>query len=429
MKTCGGCKSGKAFKKGFSLIELIIVIAIMTVLIGLIAPNFVQYVKKNKEKACRENREAILAVYQRCVYDTSIQALGTKGVTYDNDGLKMVIPGASGTVTFKPVEGEVKSYNKCPVDKSSTYDGTGNFGVDAASGTAWIKCPECGDIVSIDMTGGFKKANPSPEPDKPIPTNEPVPSPTPNAEYTVTFNNMGHGDTVPSQTVTYLTNFRATNPGSLSAPYYTFGGWFDNASCTGSTFDFSTQIDHNMTLYAKWTHNSGNWPVWPYQTDKTWWDAESFAHGADVTGQNITSGASDKYVNLKVPTGIFKSKSGAEFVGVEASGQSIQIYEYEAESPEYYSALHPNYLIQLSGNVKTYDLTKNAINNGQQVRITNLTNGDLIKFVDGSNTYYYVFWHNSETAQTVNVSEIRNYDPHPGNCYRVSSTASSPYVE
>ncbi len=420
----------KSSRLGFSLIELIIAIAIMTVLIGLIAPNFVQQTKKNREKACRQNREAILSVYQRCVYDTSVQALnaGTRP-DFTTEGLGNVIPQSDGKVEFVPISGEVQSYAKCPVDKTTCYHVAGKYGINTSEGTAWIECPVCGDVVSIDMVGGFKHVEPSPDPDKPVPTLEPVVTPTPEVFYTVTFNNMGHGKSVPSQTVSALTHFRATNPGALDAPYYTFGGWFDNSSCSGTAFDFSTEIDHNMTLYAKWTHNDGTWPVWPYLDDDSWWDADAFSHGDDVTWQNITThSGEDKYVKIKTPTGIFKSKSGAEFVGVEAAG-FIEIHEYEAASPEAY--IHSGHngapsLIQLSGNRTTYDI--GGMKNSDTVKLKNLVNGDLLIFNDNGTSYYYVYWHTSESEQTIKVSDVRAYAVHPANCYRVSTNPGTPYT-
>ena len=44
-------------KKGFSLIELIIVIAIMVALIAIMAPNFVKYVQKSRDTALRAAAE------------------------------------------------------------------------------------------------------------------------------------------------------------------------------------------------------------------------------------------------------------------------------------------------------------------------------------------------------------------------------------
>lgn len=44
----------------------------------------------------------------------------------------------------------------------------------------------------------------------------------------------------------------ATQPTLQMRPGYTFTGWYLNAECTGATFDFSTPITANVTLYAGW---------------------------------------------------------------------------------------------------------------------------------------------------------------------------------
>ena len=50
----------KLNNKGFSLVELIIVIAIMAVLIGVLAPQYLKYVEKSRESADLDNYEVIL---------------------------------------------------------------------------------------------------------------------------------------------------------------------------------------------------------------------------------------------------------------------------------------------------------------------------------------------------------------------------------
>ncbi len=381
----------KSSRKGFSLIELIIVLAIMAVLIGLIAPNFVQYVKKNREKACRENREAILRVYQRCVYDASLSSLsGDSGkpiIDYNaSDGLGdlgKIIPDNQGKTHFKPIEAEVSSYNICPVDKSTTYDDPLYYGIDQDNGTAWIKCPKCEDYVSIDMTGGYKKASPAPEPDKPIPTKEPAPTPTPTPLPTPTS---------------------APTPAPTPSPEKS--------------------------------------PVWPYLGDEGWWssfDASNLKYVLNGSMSNVHLEASDigRYIILARPSGIFKSRAGAEFVFVAANEGDARIFEKDARSPEYYAAIHPGELIQLTGNKKHIDLTsdKGLINNKSEIRLTNLTNGDLYTFVGSDGTeYYYVYWSNYTDSEVLNVGALTGYSNHLGGFYAVVPSVgghpkySSPYV-
>jgi type IV pilus assembly protein PilA len=54
----------KMNNKGFSLVELIIVIAIMAILIAVLAPQYLKYVEKSRESADLDNWQAILSATQ-----------------------------------------------------------------------------------------------------------------------------------------------------------------------------------------------------------------------------------------------------------------------------------------------------------------------------------------------------------------------------
>ena len=54
----------KMNNKGFSLVELIIVIAIMAILIAVLAPQYLKYVEKSRESADLDNWQAILSAMQ-----------------------------------------------------------------------------------------------------------------------------------------------------------------------------------------------------------------------------------------------------------------------------------------------------------------------------------------------------------------------------
>lgn len=78
----------KTNNKGFSLIELIIVIAIMAVLVAIIAPNLTKYLGSSKEKTDQKNADEIAAQIQTCIteYDTEYDCLGTQTVTWSDAG-------------------------------------------------------------------------------------------------------------------------------------------------------------------------------------------------------------------------------------------------------------------------------------------------------------------------------------------------------
>ena len=71
----------KTNNKGFSLVELIIVVAIMAVLVGVLAPQYLRYLDKakqgNDKQMCGELRTAIMTTYLDPEFTNSMSASGT----------------------------------------------------------------------------------------------------------------------------------------------------------------------------------------------------------------------------------------------------------------------------------------------------------------------------------------------------------------
>lgn len=63
----------KMNNKGFSLIELIIVIAIMAILVAIIAPNLTKYLGSSKSETDAKNIDEVVAQVKNCISDASIQ--------------------------------------------------------------------------------------------------------------------------------------------------------------------------------------------------------------------------------------------------------------------------------------------------------------------------------------------------------------------
>ena len=87
-------KEQKLNNKGFSLVELIIVIAIMAVLIGVLAPQYLKYVEKSRVSADADQIDTLISAVE--IYSAD-QGVATGKITVATDG--KVTPADSGTGT------------------------------------------------------------------------------------------------------------------------------------------------------------------------------------------------------------------------------------------------------------------------------------------------------------------------------------------
>jgi len=73
-------------KKGFSLVELIVVIAIMAVLVAILAPQFLKYVERSRVSADKQNVTEIINAVQAYASDDTTTTFPTGTVTLNIKG-------------------------------------------------------------------------------------------------------------------------------------------------------------------------------------------------------------------------------------------------------------------------------------------------------------------------------------------------------
>lgn len=141
--------------KGFSLLELVVVVAITATFVGILVPQVVKYIETNKRDACRQNREAILSVYEKCVYNMTLDA--------STESLETLLAASDSSKLPQDYMNQVKDYLSCPEDNETGHYHVGFFentegGKKVAKAVITCDC-HTDDACVVDLTGWVAKAD------------------------------------------------------------------------------------------------------------------------------------------------------------------------------------------------------------------------------------------------------------------------------
>lgn len=136
----------KTNNKGFSLVELIIVIAIMAILIGVLAPQYIKYVEKSRVSA---DKDLLDSVYNAC----TIAASDPDVTNAPGSGSTVTITSGNDSTVFENVVYNTLGCDLNSVSKKLKSKSTSGQAINITVGSQGDFTVKCGSITIPEVAG------------------------------------------------------------------------------------------------------------------------------------------------------------------------------------------------------------------------------------------------------------------------------------
>lgn len=138
--------------KGFSLVELIIVVAIMAILVGLLAPQYLKYVEKSRKSADASNLDEMVRAIQIYAADAEVTLpADTYTITIGKGGTTVEAGTATQKVDNEKVAKDALNENVPDWAKTKLKSNKWDSG---AKGEAKANVTSISAIIKVEQDGG-----------------------------------------------------------------------------------------------------------------------------------------------------------------------------------------------------------------------------------------------------------------------------------
>ena len=117
-------------KKGFTLVEIMIVVAIIGLLAAIAIPNFIKSRNRSRDAVCTNNMKQIASALEQVCMENNLDATG------GGAGIGAIVWSAAGNWNVVGATNYLKTAPACPINTANAYTAATD-----ANGTFWITCP------------------------------------------------------------------------------------------------------------------------------------------------------------------------------------------------------------------------------------------------------------------------------------------------